>query len=73
MQRTLVQRFTLDPGCPAASMVASSDLQEFRGELDVVEAVLYDLNASFSGIIFRPCIAVEVVPLVTSVSCLWNV
>lgn len=53
-------------------MVASSDLQEFRGEFDVVEAVLYDLNASFSGIIFRPCIAVEVVPLVTSVSCLCN-
>ena len=53
-------------------MVASSDLQEFRGEFDVVEAVLYNLNASFSGIIFRPCIAVEVVPLVTSVSCLWK-
>jgi hypothetical protein len=53
-------------------MVASSDLQEFRGELDVVEAVLYDLDASFSGIVFRPCIAIEVIPLVTSVSCLWN-
>jgi len=53
-------------------MVASGDLQEFRGEFDVVEAVLYDLHASFSGIIFRPCVAVKLVPLVTSVSCLWN-
>jgi hypothetical protein len=54
-------------------MVACSYLQEFRGEFDVVEAVLYDLNTSFSSIIFRPCIAIEVVPLVTSMSYLCNV
>jgi len=54
-------------------MVTRSNLQEFRGEFDVVEAVLYDLNASFSGIIFRPCITIEVVPLVTSMSYPYNI
>lgn len=57
-KQTRVNWLSFNTRSPAASMVTSSYFQEFRRNLDVVEAVFDDLYPSFSGIILCPRITV---------------
>ena len=65
---TLVDRFSLYPGCPAASIVTSGNLEELGGNLDVVGSVLDDLHAAFARIILHPRVSVQSVTLVACVT-----
>ena len=65
---TLVDWFPFDTGRPAATVIASSYFQELRCKLDIVKAILYNLYTSFTSVIFCPGIAIQIVPLLTSMS-----
>lgn len=49
-------------------MIPSGNLQEFGRDFDIVGTVVYNLYATLPGIVFRPCIAIKVVSLITSVA-----
>ena len=65
---TLVNWFPFDTGSPAATVVASSHFQKLRCKLDIVKAILYNLYASFTCVIFCPGITIQIVPLLTGMS-----
>lgn len=53
-------------------MLSTSNFEEFRRNPHVILAVLNDLHPSFTRVIFRPCITVQVVPLITSMACAYQ-
>lgn len=65
---TYIHGFALDSCSPAATISAPWYLKELRHDNDIVLGVLDDLNASFSGIVLRPRVAIQTVTLITGMS-----
>ena len=55
---TLVDGFSFDASSPATAVVTSGYFQELGRQLDIVQAILYNLYTSLTGVKFRPGITI---------------
>ncbi len=71
VSRTRVDRFPLDPRCPAPAMCSTRNFEEFGRELDVVGPVLDDLDTALARVVFKPRVAIQTVALVAPMARPW--
>lgn len=62
---TRIYWFALDASSPATAMVTAGNLEILRGNLHIVQAILYELHTALSGVILHPGVRIKLVSLIT--------